>query len=328
MPPEIILVIALALGLGFLNGVHGSSNTVATMISSRAFRASTALAVAAVAEFIGPFLFGVAVARTIGDQIIRSDSVTLQVLVACLAATILWNLITWFFGIPSSPSHGLFGGLVGATLAGAGVGALKLGGLVKLLFALFVAPPAGFLIGFALTRLIYFLARDATPSVNEFFKRGQLLTALALTFSQSANDSQKTMGLIVLGLVIGGQLADFSVPLWVVAASAASLALGTLLGGWRLIRTIGGRFYKIRPVHSFASQLTSALVMLFASLAGWPVSTTQVASSALIGVGSSERLSKVRWGMAGRILTTWIVTIPTVGLIAAGVYWLIEKIIV
>ncbi len=327
MSLQIIIVIGLGLALGFLNGVHGSSNTVATMISSRAFRPMTALAVAAVAEFIGPFLFGIEVARTIGDQIVDSKIITINVLMACLVGTILLNLVTWAMGIPSSPSHGLVGGLIGATWIGVGTSAIKFAGVFKVLGALFSAPLIGFGVGFVLTRLIFFLVRGATPRINDFFKGSQLFTALALTLTQSTNDGQKSMGLIVLGLIIGGYLQSFSVPFWVVAASAASLSLGTLLGGRSLIRTIGGRFYKIRPVHSFSAQLTSALVVLGVSLVGLPVSTTQVASSAIIGVGSSERLSKVRWSVAGDILTAWIITIPASALISAGAYWLIQKVI-
>ena len=321
-----LLIIGLALVFDFLNAVHGSSTIVATMISSRAFRPWTALGVTAVAEFLGPFLFGVAVAHTIGAEIVQTSAITLEVLLACLLATIAFNLLTWFLGIPSSPSHGLVGGLIGATVVEAGVGALNLGGLIKAVAALFAAPLIGFGLGFLITRLIYFLAAGTTPRINGFFKRGQLVTALALAISHSTNDAQKAMGVIVLTLVISGYLPGFTVPLWVVAISAGGMALGTLLGGWRLIRTIGGKFYKIRPVHSFSSQTTSALVLFGSSVLGWPVSATHVVSSAIIGVGSSERLGKVRWSVAGEILVAWLVTIPATALLAAGVYWLLGQV--
>jgi len=310
MPVELIIVIALALLFDFLNGVHDSSNIVATMISSRAFSPRTALTMTAVAEFLGPFLFGVAVARTIGDEVAQSGALTLHVLTACLISAILWNLLTWFFGLPSSSSHALIGGLVGAVAMGAGFGALKLAGLEKVLIALFISPLIGFVFGFILMRFIYFLVRGATPGINTFFKRAQFVTAVGMAFSHGTNDAQKTMGIITLSLVIGGVLPTFRVPLWVVAASAGAIALGTSVGGWRLIRTLGGKFYKIRPVHSFTSQMTSGIVILVASLFGGPVSTTQVVSSSIIGVGSAERLGKVRWSVAGDIVTAWIVTIP------------------
>jgi PiT family inorganic phosphate transporter len=326
MSLELVFVIALALLFDFLNGVHDSSNIVATMISSRAFRPSTALGFTSLAHFLGPFLFGVAVAKTIGDEIVQASAITLDVLIACLVAAISWNILTWALGIPSSSSHALVGGLIGAVFAEAGFGAVQLGGLEKVLIALFASPLIGFVFGFFFTRLVFFLARGASPRINELFKRSQLVTGLALAFSHGTNDAQKTMGLITLGLVIGGELSNFYVPLWVVAVSAGAIALGTAIGGWRLIRTLGGKFYKIRPVHGFATQVSSAVVILGASLVGGPVSTTQVVSSAIIGVGSSEQASKVRWGVAEEIVTAWIVTIPATALIAAGVFWLIKLI--
>ena len=251
MSPQLILVIILAVIFDFLNGIHDSSNIVATMIASRAARPQTALALTAVAEFLGPFLFGIAVATTIGDEIVQSSALNLDVILACLAGAILWNILTWFFGIPSSSSHALIGGMVGAVIVGAGIGAIKIDGLEKVLIGLFTSPLIGFAVGFVVTRLIYFLARNATPDVNWFFKNGQFVTALSMAFSHGTNDAQKTMGIITLSLVISGYLSKFSVPYWVIGLSATAIALGTALGGWRLIRTLGGKFYKIRPVHSF-----------------------------------------------------------------------------
>lgn len=323
MSQELIIVIVLALIFDFLNGMRDASNVVATMISSRAFSPQTALGIAAVAEFLGPFLFGVTVARTIGDEIVESSVLTLDVIAAALIGAIIWNLITWYFGLPGSSSHALIGGMVGAVVTGAGISAIKFDGLNVVLLALFAFPLIGFVAGFLMTRLIYFVVRGATPRVNDLFKRGQWLTALVMAFGQGTNDAQKTMGIIALSLVIGGALPDFRVPGWVVAASAAGIAIGTSLGGWRLIRTLGGKFYKIRPLHSFATQLSSAGVILTASLFGVPVSASQVVSSAIIGVGSAERASKVRWSVAEDIVTSWLITIPASGLLAAGVYWLI-----
>jgi len=325
MPPELIIVIALALCFDFLNGIHDSSNIVATMISSRAFRPQTALIMTAVSHFVAPFIFGVAVAKTIGEEVADIHVLTLHVITATLISAIIWNLVTWFLGIPSSSSHALIGGLVGAIAVGAGFGAIKLNGLEKVLIALFTSPIIGFVLGFFLLRLILFLARGASPGINEFFKRAQLVTALGMSFSHGTNDAQKTMGVITLSLVVGGVLPEFKVPVWVIASSAGAIALGTALGGWRLIRTLGGKFYKIRPVHSFASQLTSSIVILTASLFGGPVSTTQVVSSSIIGVGSGERLGKVRWSVAGDIITAWIVTIPATAMLSAGLYYVLTK---
>jgi PiT family inorganic phosphate transporter len=327
MPAELILVIGLALLFDFLNGIHDSSNIVATMIASRAFSPQKALAMTAVAEFLGPFLFGVTVAKTIGDEIAQSSALDLKVIIACLVGAIVWNLLTWFLGIPSSSSHALIGGMVGAVIAGAGFDAIKLHGFQKVLIALFASPIIGFVFGFFITRVIYFLAQNATPKINWFFKKGQLITALGMAFSHGTNDAQKTMGIITLSLLISGYLSEFTVPFWVIAASAGAIALGTATGGWKLIRTLGGKFYKIRPVHSFATQLTSGLVILSASALGLPVSTSQVVSSAIIGVGSSERLGKIRWSVAGDILTAWMITIPASALFAAVAYWVIVRFI-
>lgn len=324
MSPELILVIILALIFEFLNGMRDSSNIVATMISSRAFPPQVALGITAIAEFSGPFLFGVVVAKTIGSSIVDSHVLTLDAMIACLIGTIIWNLITWFFGIPSSSSHALIGGLMSAVFISVGMSGIKIQGLYKVLIALFVSPVVGFVFGFIVLRVIYFLARNSTPRINELFRNGQFFTAVGLAFSYGANDAQKTIGIITLSLLISGHISAFNVPFWVILLSSSTMALGTALGGWRLIRTLGGKFYKIRPVHSFATQMTSAIVILTASLVGLPVSTTQVVSSAIIGVGSSERFGKVRWGVAGDILTAWIITIPASALFSAGIYWLIH----
>lgn len=325
MSPILISVIALSLFFDFLNGIHDSSNIVATMISSRAFRPQTALGITAIAHFIGPFLFGVAVAKTIGEEVVTASAITMEVLIAALVGGIIWNLATWFLGIPSSSSHALIGGLIGAVWIGAGMDAIKLEGMEKILIALFASPLIGFGLGYLVTKTIFFLARGATPKINTFFKRSQIVTAIALAFSHGTNDAQKTMGVITLGLVISGYINEFIIPTWVIAASAGAIALGTAFGGWKLIRTLGGKFYKIRPIHGFAAQLTSAIVIMGASVFGGPVSTTQVVSSAIMGVGSSERLSKVRWGVAKDIITAWLITIPATALLAAGVYWLLTN---
>lgn len=315
------ILIGLALFFSLLNGFHDSSNIVATMISSRAFRPAVALAVVAAAEFSGPFIFGVAVAKTIGNDLVAPSTINLTVIVVALATACLWNIFTWFLGIPSSSSHALLGGLVGAVAVGASWRAIQVGGLLKILLPLFISPVIGLVVGFLLTKLVFYLAQGATPRINEFFKRSQLVTAVALAFSHGTNDGQKSMGIITLGLVTAGTISSFAVPLWVIVCCSSLIALGTALGGWRLIKTLGAKFYKIRPVDGFSAQLTSAVVILGASLLGGPVSTTQVVSGAIVGVGSAERLSRVRWGVAGEILATWVLTIPATAAVAAGLYW-------
>ncbi len=320
-----IIVIGLALIFDFLNGIHDSSNVVATMISSRALPPRVALGMTAVAEFLGPFIFGVAVAETIGN-VVNSNAISLQVLIAALSSAIFWNLFTWYMGFPSSSSHALVGGIIGAVIIGAGWQAINLGELKKIIIALFTSPFIGFIFGYIILKLIILLCWTASPRINWLFKRGQIFTGLALAFSHGANDAQKTMGLITLALVIGGFLDSFVVPEWVILMCASMIAMGTALGGWRLIRTLGGKFYKIRPIDGFSSQLASATVILGASLVGGPVSTTQVVSSAIMGVGAAERVNKVRWGVAQEIATAWLLTIPSTALIAAGIYWLILQI--
>ena len=320
----IIILVILALAFDLLNGIHDSSNIVATMISSRAFSPQVALGITAICEFSGPFIFGVAVAKTIGHEIITADAISLQVLIAALSGAILWNLLTWFLGIPSSSSHAIVGGLLGAVLVGAGAQAVQLQGIGKVLIALFTSPIIGLVFGYVITKLIYVLIARASLGINEVFKRGQIVTAMALALSHGANDAQKSMGIITLALLTGGFIESFEVPFWVVFACSLMIALGTSLGGWRLIRTLGGKFYKIRPIDGFSAQLASAIVILGNSLLGGPVSTTQVVSSAIMGVGAGERVNKVRWGVASEILIAWFLTIPATGLLSAGIYLLIK----
>jgi PiT family inorganic phosphate transporter len=327
LTPLLIILIVMALIFDFLNGVHDSSNIVATMISSRALRPQTALAMTAVAEFCGPFIFGVAVAKTIGSEIVAPEAINMLVIIAALASAITWNILTWILGIPSSSSHALIGGLLGAVVVDAGFGVINLDGIEKILITLFTSPIIGLVVGWLVMRVILFLCRLAHPRVNTFFKKMQILTSLSLALSHGTNDAQKTMGIITLGLVITGYQSEFSVPLWVIIICAAAIAIGTSVGGWRLIRTLGSKFYKIHPVDGFAAQLTSAAVIITASLVGGPVSTTQVVSSSIMGVGAAERLNKVRWNVAGEIATAWLVTIPSTALLAAGIYWLLTNLI-
>jgi PiT family inorganic phosphate transporter len=327
MPFLLIVIIAIALVFDFLNGFHDSSNIVATMISSRAMPPRNALIMTAIAEFAGPFLFGVAVATTIGSEVVDPAAITSAVIIAALASAILWNLVTWYFGWPSSTSHALIGGLIGAVAVAAGLDTINLEGLKKVLIALFISPILGLVFGYLMLKAIYFLARGATPRINTLFKRGQWGTSLALALSHGTNDAQKTMGIIAMAMVTTGYVEEFHVPWWVILLSASAIALGTASGGWRLIETLGGKFYKIRPVHAFGSQLTSAGIILGAALLGGPVSTTQVVSSAIMGAGSADRVSKVRWHVARDLAVAWLLTIPVSALLAAGLYLVVEFIL-
>ena len=317
----IMVLIGAALLFDFLNGFHDSSNIAATMISSRAVPPRVALLISAVAHFFAPFLFGAAVAKTVGHDIVASEAVTVPVILAASLSAIVWNIITWWLGIPSSSSHALIGGLVGAVGIGFGLQNIQPSGLSKVLIALFISPLLGLTVGFVVMKLVLFLARGASPRVSTLFKRLQWFTSLGLALSHGTNDAQKTMGIITMGLVATGHLSRFEVPGWVILLSATAIALGTASGGWRLIRTLGARFYKIRPIHGFTSQLSSAAVIMGAALLGGPVSTTQVVSSSIMGVGSAERLSKVRWGVAGSIAIAWVVTIPVSAAMAALLYY-------
>lgn len=311
----LVILVVLALAFDFLNGFHDSANVVATMIASRAMTPRGALAIAALAEFTGPFIFGVAVATTIGNEVAHPQAITIQVVLAALVSASLWNLITWFFGIPSSSSHALIGGIIGAVALGSGVEVIQGAGLLKVGLALFLSPILGFLVGILVMRITMLVASGASPRVNIFFKLGQIPTAVALALSHGANDAQKTMGIITMGLVVLGYQSQFHVPTWVIIASASAMALGTALGGWRIIHTLGAKFYRVRPMHSLTSQLTSASVILAASLLGGPVSTTQVVSSSILGVGAGHRRSQVRWGVLSEIFLAWFLTIPaTAGL--------------
>jgi PiT family inorganic phosphate transporter len=327
MSISVVIIIGLALVFDFLNGIHDSSNIVATMISSRSIHPRVALWMTALAEFTGPFIFGVAVATTIGEGIVSSDAINLGVLMAALVSAIAWNIFTWITGTPSSSSHALIGGIVGAVAMAAGFQAIEMAGITKVLLALFLSPIIGFVAGWIIANLTYLLCWKATPRVNVVFKRLQIITSLGLALSHGTNDAQKSMGVITLALLIGGVIPAFAVPTWVVAICATAIAIGTALGGWRLIRTLGSKFYKIRPIHGFTSQIASAGVILVASLFGGPVSTTQVVSSTIMGVGAAERLSKVRWGVAGDIFFAWIITIPVTAIFAAGIYWIISTVL-
>ncbi len=323
----LIFFVAIALIFDFLNGFHDSANVVATAIASRALTPRMALSIAALANLAGPFLFGVAVAKTIGNEVVTGEAVTVPVAMAALVSAIVWNIITWLLGIPSSSSHALIGGFVGGAIAGYGLDVIHMEGLVKVLIGLFISPLLGLLFGWFIMRQTLFMGRWMTPRVDAFFRGAQWFTALTLGLSHGANDAQKTMGILAMGLVAFGVLPSFQVPFWVITASAAAIGLGTALGGWRLIRTMGAGFYRIRPIHAFTSQIASSVVILGASLLGAPVSTTQVISSTIVGAGAAQRVHMVRWGIAGQIVVAWILTIPATALLGAGIFLALRQIL-
>ena len=320
----LLALIAFALLFDFLNGFHDSANVVATIIASRAMSARGALALAALANLAGPFLLGVAVAETVGAEVVQAQAVGIAVVLAALLAASLWNVATWYFGIPVSSSHALVGGIVGAAASGSGFAAIQASGLWKIALAWIVSPLAGFVMAVFIMQATLWLLRDATPKANVALSRAQVLTATALALAHGANDAQKTMGVIAMGLLTLGFIPAFYVPWWVVVLSASAIALGTAVGGWRIVRTLGTRFYRIHPIHGFTSQLASAAVILGASLAGGPVSTTQVVSMSILGAGAAERKSKVRWSVLNDIAVAWALTLPATALLALPLYHLIE----
>lgn len=320
-------LVVLALTFGFLNGKNDSANIVAPLIATRAVGYRKALGLAAVAEGAGPFLFGIAVARTIGSGVVSPAAITPPVIYAALLSAILWSTVTLLLGIPSSASHALVGGLIGAAGIGYGMHTIILRGVLKVVLALFLSPLLGMIVGYCAVRLMYLLASHASPRVNRWFKRGQLIAAIALGLAHGSNDGQKTMGLITLGLLATGDLDRFEVPFWVIAASAAAMAGGTLFGGRRTIRTVGHKFFRIRPVHGFGAQAASSAVILCAALFGGPVSTSHVVSSSLVGAGSADRMRMVRWGVAERIALSWFVTIPSAASLAMVVYIVLRPIV-
>ncbi|MBE9478983.1 MAG: inorganic phosphate transporter, partial [Chloroflexi bacterium] len=296
MSTMLIVFITLAVVFDFINGFHDSSNIVATVIFSRALPPRVALFLAAISHFIAPFLFGVAVATTIGDELLDVSALTMNVIMAAVVSAIIWNLITWYFGIPSSSSHALLGGLLGAALMHSrSLAVVNASGLIKIAIALFLSPIAGLIVGYIVMKITLFLVRGATPKVSHLFRRFQIVTLIGLSLSHGTNDAQKTMGLIAMGLLLSGYTSTFQIPMWVVFISAAAIGLGTSFGGWRLIRTLGGKIFRIRPIHGFTSQIAGSIVILSAALLGGPVSTTQVMSSSILGVGAAERINKVRW---------------------------------
>ncbi len=315
-----IFAVFLALLFAFFNGHNDSPALVAPVISTRAISRTRALLLTAAAQFIGPFLFGTAVARTMSVGLIGAPSLPIEAVVAALIAAVAWIGVTGWTGLPSSSSHALVGGLVGAAVAAAGWGGLHLDGVAKVLVALTISPPLGLLLGYLVVRLSLWFTREARPSVNEVFRRGQIPALAALALSHGTSDAPKSMGMLVLGLMAGGRQAAFGIPLWVKLACLTAFALGTLFAGWRQMRTVGGRIFHLRPVHGFSALAGGAAVVLGAGLLGGPISTTQVIASSVMGAGAGERVNQVRWMILRDMLVAWVLTIPVTSLLAAAAY--------
>jgi PiT family inorganic phosphate transporter len=319
------VVIALAIVFDYINGFHDTANAIATSVATRALSPRTAVLMAAAFNFIGAFA-GTAVAKTIGSGLVDETTTTQTVVMAALVGAITWNLITWYFGIPSSSSHALIGGLLGATVIAAGMGALKLDGITsKVIIPMISSPLIGFLVAFSLMLALYWIFRNSKRKpLARIFRRLQVVSAGFMAFSHGSNDAQKTMGIITLALFSAGVIPTIDVPVWVIVVSATALSLGTAVGGWRIMHTMGHRVVKLEPVHGFAAETTAASVLIGTAALGMPVSTTHVISSAIMGVGSARGPKGVRWGVARRILMAWVITIPATMTIAALTWFVLD----
>ncbi|HET6685672.1 MAG TPA: anion permease [Jiangellaceae bacterium] len=321
-----VAVIVVALSFDYTNGFHDAANAIATSVSTRALTPRAALIMAALMNLLGAFL-GTGVAQTVGSGIVElpESTASLVVVLAALLGAISWNLITWWFGLPSSSSHALIGGLIGATLASVGI--VKWAGVIeKVLIPMVVSPVVGFLVAYLFMTAILWAFRRANPGrVNRGFRIAQTFSAAAMALGHGLQDAQKTMGVITLALVVGGYLPTFEVPWWVIVLAATALAAGTYAGGWRIMRTLGRRIVHLDPPRGFAAETTAASVLYTTAFAFHaPISTTHTITSAVMGVGATKRLSAVRWGVAGNIVTAWVLTIPMAGLVAAVCYWLLH----
>lgn len=312
----LLCVIALALTFDFINGFHDTANAIATSVSTRVLTPKKAIVMATILNMVGA-LSGTAVAKTVGAGLVEASSVTQITVISALIAAITWDIITWYFGLPTSSSHAILSGLVGAAIATAGTAVIIQKGVFKVLAGLIFSPLIGLIMGFLLMLLLVRWFRNYTPSlVNAMFGKLQIISAAYMAFSHGSNDAQKTMGIITMALVSYYHLSDFHVPPWVIVACAITMAIGTAFGGWRIIKTLGVRLVHLRPIHGFAAETSAATIIEMASRIGLPLSTTHVISSTIMGVGASKRLSAVRWGVGGNIILAWIITLPACGLLA------------
>lgn len=322
MTLTIIFLILLALAFDFLNGFHDSANSIATVVSTRVLSPRFAVIWAAFFNFMAFWIFGLHVANTVGKGIIDITVIDASIIFGTLVGACAWNIITWYFGLPTSSSHALIGGMIGAALVKAGTSALVWKGIIKTVAFIFISPIVGLILGLSFGTLVYWLFRKSTPSkVEHIFRKGQLVSAAFYSMGHGGNDAQKTMGIIASLLFSAGLLGEkFYVPFWVVIACYAAISLGTMFGGWRIVKTMGQKVAKLRPVDGFCAETGAAITLFASSSMGIPVSTTHTITGAIMGIGSLRRLSSVRWGVARRIVWAWILTIPCSATIAALAY--------
>lgn len=321
----VVGLIAVALVFDFINGFHDAANSIATVVSTRVLSPAQAVVWAAFFNFVAAFTFGTAVAKTMGKGMVDLSVVTFGVIFGGLVGAIVWDLITWYYGLPTSSSHAIIGGYAGAAVAKAGFYAIIPSGWTKTLIYIILAPLMGMVFGFVITVLIYRLFAKSTPrKVDRIFRRLQLVSAAFYSLGHGTNDAQKTMGIMAGVLFTAGYLKVFTIPVWVILAAHTAIALGTLSGGWRIIHTMGSKITKLQPVGGFAAETAGAITLFLATSLGIPVSTTHTITGAIIGVGATRRLSAVRWGVAQQIVWAWVLTIPMSALIGASVYWIVR----
>ncbi len=327
MPSSLFLLVAgligVALVFDYINGFHDAANSIATIVSTRVLSPGQAVIWAAFFNFVAAFGFGTAVAKTIGKGMIDIHAVTFGVIFAGLMGAIIWDLITWYFGLPTSSSHALIGGYAGAACARAmSFSVIVPSGWSKTLIFIILAPMIGLVLGLLITSMTYWLFRRSSPiRVDRFFRKAQLVSAAFYSLGHGTNDAQKTMGIIAGVLFTAGYIKTFSIPIWVILIAHTAIGLGTLSGGWRIIHTMGSKITKLQPVGGFAAETAGAITLFLASSFGIPVSTTHTITGAIVGVGATRRLSAVRWGIAGRIVWAWILTIPMAALMGGLMYW-------
>ena len=320
----VALLVLLALAFDFMNGFHDAANSIATVVSTGVLKPGQAVLFAAVFNFIAIFVFHLSVAATIGKGLAQPGVVDVNVVFGALVGAISWNFITWYYGIPSSSSHALIGGIVGAVISKAGASALVASSIWKTVIFIFVSPLMGFLLGSVMLISVSWLLRRSTPSrVDRWFRRLQLVSAGAYSLGHGGNDAQKTIGIVWMLLIATGYSvsSDKSPPTWVVLSCYTAIAMGTLFGGWRIVKTMGQRLTKLKPVHGFCAETGGAITLFMAAILGIPVSTTHTITGAIVGVGATQRASAVRWGVAGNIIWAWILTIPATAFVAAIAYW-------
>ena len=320
----VILLVAMALVFDFMNGFHDAANSIATVVSTGVLKPTQAVVFAAFFNFVAIFVFHLSVAATVGKGIVQPDIVDTHVVFGALAGAIVWNVITWYYGIPSSSSHALIGGIVGAAIAKAGSSVLIAGGILKIVAFIFISPLLGFLFGSLMMVAVAWICRRTRPNkVDKWFRRLQLVSAGAYSLGHGGNDAQKTIGIIWLLLIATGYstAGEASPPLWTIISCYLAIGLGTMFGGWRIVKTMGQKITKLKPVGGFCAETGGAMTLFFATFLGVPVSTTHTITGAIVGVGSTQRMSAVRWGVAGNIVWAWILTIPASAFVADIAYW-------